>query len=93
MQSYSSEILVFEFQRGNLSSFRFIFNLLFSEVYFVAKSFIPDEELAKTCTIDSFARLWKKRRQFDSIDSMKEFLVENCCASQKPSDFDMECGH
>lgn len=68
--------------KGDEAAFRILFREHFRSLKFFAYSFTNDMETAKDLAQDAFYKLWERRGNFHSLDSVKAFLyitVKNAC--------------
>jgi len=59
-----------------------LYKEFYYKVYQYAKKWLPDYQDAEDLTADTFAKLWDRRRQFETLDSVGAFLhvsVRNAC--------------
>ena len=69
--------------KGDWKSYTILYKQYYEPIrYFVYKKFVHDIEIAHEVTHEAFVKLWKKRKDFDSIQSVKAFLyisTKNAC--------------
>lgn len=69
--------------KGDWKSYTILYKQYYEPIrYFVYRKFVHDIEIAHEVTNDAFIKLWKKRNDFDSIQSIKAFLyisTKNAC--------------
>jgi len=66
--------LIARFRDGDATAFKLLFDMLSRRMLYVAQSVVKDAEVADEVLSDSFLRLWERRDQFDSLDSIRAFL-------------------
>src|SRR6185503_6589148 len=52
----------------------FIFKLYHKSFYFLARQIVKNDEQAEDIVSDCFLKLWKKRHEFKSFDSIRAFM-------------------
>ena len=70
------------FTTGEKTAFTSVYNEYYFRVYEFASKYLPTTEDAEDITADSFAKLWQKRTEFDSLDHIRAFLfttAKNAC--------------
>ena len=72
MQSNKDD-LVIRFTNGEVAAYNEIFKQFHHRIYVFCKYLVPDED-AKDITADIFTRLWKLRKDLDSIHNIRAFL-------------------
>lgn len=80
--------LIARFRDGDATAFKLLFDMLSRRMLYVAQSVVKDAEVADEVLSDSFLRLWERRDQFDSLDSIRAFLyvvVRNACLNHVQS--------
>jgi RNA polymerase sigma-70 factor (family 1) len=74
--------LMRSFTTGEKFAFTSVYNEYYFRVYEFASKYLPSGEDAEDITADSFAKLWQKRNEFDSLDHIRAFLfttAKNAC--------------
>lgn len=63
-------------KKGDINSFREIYDQYYSQIYAFAQKFIPQKSMAEEATADVFIILWKKRSIIDPNKEVKAFLYK-----------------
>ena len=74
--------LIRKFQNGDRGTFDHFFREFHRSILLFSQSFITDEDLSKDIVQESFIKLWDKRKDFKSVNSIKSFLYvvsRNAC--------------
>jgi RNA polymerase sigma-70 factor (family 1) len=66
--------LLHQFSGGDPAALEALVNTYFPVLCRFAEKFLPDSSLAKDIVQETFINLWKTRRSFDSLDSLRSFL-------------------
>jgi RNA polymerase sigma-70 factor (ECF subfamily) len=67
-------VLAGKIKKGNKQSFRKLYNRYHKRLYYLAKQYLKDEDLAKDAVQDVFLKLWDKREGLDLSASIEGFL-------------------
>lgn len=73
---------------GKVSAFEHVYNLYFRQLYYFASKIVQDAEAAKDLTVDTFVKVLKTPRQFNSQEHLKRFLftiLRNACLDYRKS--------
>jgi RNA polymerase sigma-70 factor (ECF subfamily) len=74
--------LIDQFKQGNSRAYMAIYNLCSPAVYYFARRFVRDREVAEDIAADSFIRLYRLHANFDSLPTIQSFLrvtTRNAC--------------
>lgn len=74
--------LLQDFNRGDVTAFRAIYDNLYSPLYHFANRFVKDPEQAEDILAESFIVLWQKRKEFETFRGLTAFLytcTRNAC--------------
>lgn len=74
MKGKDDKVLVVGIKNDNKDYFKRLYDRYHRELYFLAKKYLKNEELAKDSVQDIFLKLWKKRKTLDESSSIKSFL-------------------
>ena len=61
-------------KNGNKKAFRELYDRFHVPLFYVAKKYVKDEQLAEDAVQDIFLKLWKKRETLDPGKSVKAFM-------------------
>lgn len=70
----SEAALLHGLSTGNEKAFEIIYNKYFVHVFGFANRFIPNRHAAEDIVLDSFVRLWEKRKEFTADTRLKPYL-------------------
>jgi RNA polymerase sigma-70 factor (family 1) len=74
--------LMRNFTNGEKLAFTSVYNEYYFRVYEFAGKYLPSGQDAEDVTADTFAKLWQKRNEFNSLDHIRAFLfttAKNAC--------------
>ena len=66
--------LLGEFNKGNKKAFTTIYTDCYPAVFYVANKYLTDKEDALDITAETFVKLWQSRKEFQSLDHIRNFL-------------------
>ncbi|HWK05564.1 MAG TPA: RNA polymerase sigma-70 factor [Puia sp.] len=78
----SANDLISQFNQGNSRAYTTIYNLCAPSIYYFAKRFVGDREVAEDITADTFIKLFRLHANFDSLINIRAFLritTRNAC--------------
>lgn len=64
------------FRQGNVTSFKWLYNLYFGQIYNYCQSFLNNMQEAEEVTSDVFVVLWKKRTSIYTHHSLRPLLYK-----------------
>ncbi|TKG92297.1 RNA polymerase sigma-70 factor [Puteibacter caeruleilacunae] len=67
-------ILIKDIHSGDRQAFKQIFNLFYARMVAFGKKFIQSQQDAEDITQEAFLILWEKKKDFDTLESIKAFL-------------------
>ena len=74
--------LIPQFNQGNSRAYTSIYNLYAPSIYYFAKRFVNDRNVAEDITADTFIKLFKLHANFDNLPNIQAFLritTRNAC--------------
>jgi RNA polymerase sigma-70 factor (ECF subfamily) len=72
--SYTEKELLLQVAEGNEKAFRHLFEKYADNIYGVAYNYTKSAEVAEEVTQDVFVKLWLKRKNLESIQSLESYL-------------------
>jgi RNA polymerase sigma-70 factor (ECF subfamily) len=81
MEQFADD-LISQFNQGNSRAYTTIYNLCAPSIYYFAKRFVGDREVAEDITADTFIKLFRLHANFDSLINIRAFLritTRNAC--------------
>src|SRR5947207_569153 len=78
----SADDLISQFRRGNSLAYTTIYNLCAPSIYYFAKRFVNEREVAEDITADTFIKLYRLHENFDTLLNIRAFLhitARNAC--------------
>ncbi len=75
MEEQVQDIITY-FNAGNENAFRKIYEQYASPLRYFASKYLADKEAIDDLVQDAFVHLWKKRRDFTSVNTIKAFLYQ-----------------
>ncbi len=82
LMEQSVDDLISQFNQGNSRAYTTIYNLCAPSIYYFAKRFVNDREVAEEITADTFIKLFLLHPNFDSLPNIRAFLritARNSC--------------
>ncbi|MEX0772799.1 MAG: RNA polymerase sigma-70 factor [Balneolales bacterium] len=70
----SDTVLTQNIKQGDQKAFEDIYTRYHKQLFFLAKKYLKDQDLAEDAVQDIFVKLWEKRRSLDASQSVKAFL-------------------
>lgn len=74
MHDLNDTLLAQKISEGSEKAFREIYDRYHIQIFFIAKKYIKDSNLAEDVVQDIFVKLWEKRHRMAQIKSVKAFL-------------------
>jgi RNA polymerase sigma-70 factor (ECF subfamily) len=68
--------------KGDWKSYTILYKKFYERIRFFADKYVNDLEVAHELTIESFIKLWEKRRDFETVTNIQAFLfiiTKNAC--------------
>lgn len=75
-------LLLHLLQKGDMVAYETVFRLYYDKLLHIAKGYLGSTEDAEDIVQNVFIKIWKKRRNFDKIDSLNNYLftmTKNAC--------------
>jgi len=79
---HNDTLLIADLQQGSEEAFTYIYSTYKKQVFLYAKRFVESVSDAEDLTADSFIKMWQRREQFDTSDTIAAFLhvtIRNSC--------------
>lgn len=74
MHDLNDTILVQKIRDGCEKAFREVYDRYHVQMYFIAKKYLKDTNLAEDAVQDIFVKLWEKRHNLDHVNSIQSYL-------------------
>lgn len=74
MDDLNDDILVQKIRDGSEKAFREIYDRYHVQMFFIAKRYLKDANLAEDAIQDIFVKLWEKRQKLDHVNSIGSYL-------------------
>ncbi|MEX2639092.1 MAG: RNA polymerase sigma-70 factor [Balneolales bacterium] len=74
MDQITDTVLAKQIKVGNEKAFEAIFDRYHRQLFYLAKKYLKDHELAEDAVQDIFVKLWLKRKTLDASRSIRGFL-------------------
>ncbi len=79
---YNEKVLLAQVSEGNEHAIRQLYILIYRPLCYFAEKLVNDKEEAEDIAVDTFLKLLKKKKDFDSLSNVKAFLYKaarNAC--------------
>lgn len=63
-----------DFQNGRVDAFRYVFDLYYDTIHLFAYNLVKSEGEARDISTETFIKVWKLHKNFESLSSIKSFL-------------------
>ncbi len=74
MHDLNDILLVQKVSKGCKKAFREIYDRYHVQLFFIAKKYLKDVNLAEDAVQDTFVKVWEKRGKLDHVKSLKSYL-------------------
>lgn len=80
--TYTDADLILHYSNGDHDAFEVLYKRHFNQVFYFARRFLTDVQVAEDITTDTFLQAWNKRSNFENIHKFQGFLytsTRNAC--------------